>query len=99
MPGRGEEGAKHDSVAVKRAFARALITIREERSITQEKLGEDSGYHEKYISMLERAVNSPSLTAIVSIAAGLEMRPSELISRVEGFLPKAPRAPGHLERR
>jgi transcriptional regulator with XRE-family HTH domain len=71
----------------KRAFARVLITIREERGLTQEALAFDSGYHPKYISMLERGVNSPSLTAILEIARALDITGAELVRRVENLLP------------
>jgi transcriptional regulator with XRE-family HTH domain len=71
----------------KRAFARVLITLRDEREITQEALAFDSGYHPKYISLLERGKNSPSLTAILEIARALDMTGAELVRRVESLLP------------
>jgi transcriptional regulator with XRE-family HTH domain len=71
----------------KRAFARVLITVREERGLTQEALAFDSGYHPKYISMLERGVNSPSLTAILEIARALDITGADLVRRVENLLP------------
>jgi transcriptional regulator with XRE-family HTH domain len=71
----------------KRAFARVLITAREERGLTQEALAFDSGYHPKYISMLERGVNSPSLTAILEIAKALNTTGAELVAQVERLLP------------
>jgi len=71
----------------KRAFARVLITVREERGLTQEALAFDSGYHPKYISMLERGVNSPSLTAILEIARALDITGADLVRRVEHLLP------------
>lgn len=71
----------------KRAFARVLINAREQRGLTQETLAFDSGYHPKYISLLERGINSPSLTAILQIAKSLDMSGSELIRRVETLLP------------
>ena len=71
----------------KRAFARVLITAREERGLTQEALAFDSGYHPKYISMLERGVNSPSLTAILEIAKALNTSGAELVAQVERLLP------------
>jgi|SRR5215467_833069 len=71
----------------KRAFARVLITIREERGVTQEQLAFDSGYHPKYISLLERGINSPSLTAILEIARALNTTGAELVGRVETLLP------------
>jgi transcriptional regulator with XRE-family HTH domain len=85
--------ARHGSVGdrgtlEKRAFARVLITVREERGLTQETLAFDSGYHPKYISMLERGVNSPSLTAILEIARALDISGADLVRRVENLLPR-----------
>jgi transcriptional regulator with XRE-family HTH domain len=85
--------ARHGSVGdrgtlEKRAFARVLITVREERGLTQETLAFDSGYHPKYISMLERGVNSPSLTAILEIARALDVSGADLVRRVENLLPR-----------
>jgi transcriptional regulator with XRE-family HTH domain len=71
----------------KRAFARVLITLRDERGITQESLAFESGYHPKYISLLERGKNSPSLTAILEIARALDISGSDLVRRVESLLP------------
>jgi transcriptional regulator with XRE-family HTH domain len=71
----------------KRAFARVLITLREERRITQETLAFDSGYHPKYISLLERGKYSPSLTAILEISRALNITGADLVRRVESLLP------------
>jgi transcriptional regulator with XRE-family HTH domain len=71
----------------KRAFARVLITLREERGITQETLAFDSGYHPKYISLLERGKYSPSLTAILEISKALNITGADLVRRVESLLP------------
>ena len=71
----------------KRAFARVLLNLRDERKMTQEALAFDSGYHPKYISLLERGKNSPSLIAILEIARVLGITGSELIGRVESLLP------------
>jgi transcriptional regulator with XRE-family HTH domain len=72
----------------KRAFARVLITAREERGMTQEALAFDSGYHPKYISLLERGKNSPSLTAILEIARALNTTGADLVRQVESLLPR-----------
>lgn len=71
----------------KRAFARVLITLREDRGITQETLAFDSGYHPKYISLLERGKYSPSLTAILEISKALNITGADLVRRVESLLP------------
>ena len=64
-----------------------MITVREERGLTQEALAFDSGYHPKYISLLERGINSPSLTAILELARALDVTGADLVGRVEKLLP------------
>jgi transcriptional regulator with XRE-family HTH domain len=71
----------------KRAFARVLINLRQQRGVTQETLAFDSGYHPKYISLLERGKNSPSLIAILEIAKALDTTGADLVRRVENLLP------------
>lgn len=84
-------GTRDRGALEKRAFARVLITAREDRGLTQESLAFDSGYHPKYISLLERGINSPSLTAILEIARALEITGAELVERVEKLLPSGRR--------
>ena len=72
----------------KRAFARVLLELREERNLTQEELAFESGYHPKYISLLERGKYSPSLTTILELADALRITGSDLIARVEALLPR-----------
>jgi len=72
----------------KRAFARVLIQLRKERGLSQEALASKSGYHAKYISLLERGKYSPSLTTIIEIADALGVSGSNLVLRVEKLLPK-----------
>jgi len=72
----------------KRAFAQALTKLRGERHLTQEALAAKSGYHSKYISLLERGRYSPSLTTILELSEALQISASDLVSRVEKLLPK-----------
>lgn len=72
----------------KRAFARVLLELREERNLTQEELAFESGYHPKYISLLERGKYSPSLTTILELADALRITGSDFIGRVENLLPR-----------
>ena len=72
----------------KRAFAIVLTELRRRRGLTQEQLGFESGYHPKYISLLERARFSPSLTAILELADALGVSGAEIVRRVEKALPK-----------
>ena len=77
------------SAPEKRAFARVLSQLRQERRLTQEALAFESGYHPKYISLLERAKYSPSLTTILELADVLEISGAEVVARVERLLPRS----------
>jgi transcriptional regulator with XRE-family HTH domain len=72
----------------KRAFARTLFQLRQERKLTQEALAFESGYHPKYISLLERGKYSPSLTTILELADALRISGADLVDRVEKLLPR-----------
>jgi transcriptional regulator with XRE-family HTH domain len=71
-----------------KAFGQVLRQIRETRSLSQEQLGFDSGYHRTYISLLERGLKSPSLGTIMSLAAALGATATEMMRRVERKLNK-----------
>src|SRR5258707_8026422 len=94
MPRQRTPSSKRKAGPETKAFGRALAAMRTEQGITQETLGFDSEYHPKYISMLERGLYSPSLTAIVRRSDAMRVAPSELIRRMEVLLPKRPREPG-----
>ena len=94
MPRQRTPASRRKAGPETKAFGRALAAIRAERGITQETLGFDSEYHPKYVSMLERGLYSPSLTAIVRLSDAMRVAPSELIRRMEVLLPKRPRGPG-----
>jgi transcriptional regulator with XRE-family HTH domain len=59
-----------------------------ERHLTQEALAFESGYHPKYISLLERGKYSPSLTTILELAEVLQLSGADLVAHVERLLPR-----------
>lgn len=65
------------------AFGEVLRKLREEKGLSQEQLGFESGFHRTYISQLERGQKSPSLKTLFGIAGALEIKPSEIISQLE----------------
>ena len=69
-----------------KAFGIALRQQREKCNLSQENLGFESGYHRTYISLLERGIKAPSLTAIFNLSKALKIKPSELIHSVESQL-------------
>ena len=71
-------------MTLEKAFGEELQKVREQKGLTQEKLGFESGYHRTYISQLERGQKSPTLKAIFSLAKALSIRPSVFVKYVEG---------------
>jgi transcriptional regulator with XRE-family HTH domain len=74
------------TITPEEAFAKTLHDVRKQRSISQEELGFESGYHRTYISMLERGKMNPSLRTLLSLAAALNMPAAELVEGVERAL-------------
>jgi len=70
------------------AFARALRAIRTEKELTQEQVAYGAKVHRTYIAFLEGAKKQPSIDAVFKIANGLDIRPSELIERVDKYYSK-----------
>jgi transcriptional regulator with XRE-family HTH domain len=68
---------------VNKAFARALVKLREQRGLSQEALGLEIGLHRTYISQLERGINSPTLRTIHSLASFFGISLVAFISLVE----------------
>lgn len=62
--------------------------MRQERNLTQEELAFESGYHPKYIGLLEREKYSPSLTTILELADALHISGADFIGRVEKLMPR-----------
>lgn len=68
------------------AFGKVLRNERSKRGVTQEQLGELSGLHPKYISLMERGLRQPTLASILQLATALEIEASTLIEQVEKHL-------------
>lgn len=74
---RGEMGGPAEA-----AFGRHLRRLRQERGLSQEALSELASCDRGYVGLLERGVNSPSLTMIIQLATALGMAPSRLVALV-----------------
>jgi len=70
------------------AFGKALREIRERKLISQERLALESGLDRTYISLIERGINSPTIRAVVRIAAILRVPASRIVRRMEELLAK-----------
>ena len=75
------EQDSRDPVAV--AFGSVLRERRLELSMTQEAVAEAADLHWKYIGMLERGLNQPTIGSLMRLARALSTTGSELLTRVE----------------
>jgi len=66
-----------------RALGLNLRRIREEKGLTQERLGERSDLDPTYISGIERGVRNPSLLSMVRIAKALRVTTPQLCEGVD----------------
>jgi len=73
-------------IGSEKAFGQALREIREGKEISQERLALDSGLDRTYISLIERGINSPTIRAVVGMAAVLKVAPSKIVRRMEELL-------------
>jgi transcriptional regulator with XRE-family HTH domain len=77
---------------LEKAFGRALREIRLSRGISQERLAIDAGCDRTFPSLVERGLRSPTIRSLVRLADALEVRPHEIVLRMEDYLPKRRRA-------
>jgi transcriptional regulator with XRE-family HTH domain len=89
----GKEPRHPKEPVVRAAFARVLAEVRKEARMKQGRVGEVSGYEEKYIGALERRKHTPTLTAVIEISRALNVSPVEMLTRVLDLIPKF----AHLE--
>lgn len=64
---------------LKEVMAINLRRIRHDRQMTQEELAHRSGLSARYIGAIERADKSASVSVLGKIAAGLGVKPAELL--------------------
>lgn len=61
------------------AFGRRLGAARVAKNLSQEELGEKTGYHKQTISNLERGLTCPSLLVVFLFAEVLDVSPKILL--------------------
>lgn len=69
--------------SVSQAFGEVLRELRNQRGLSQEALSFACDRHRTYVSILERGLNSPSLSTVWMLADALGVKPSEIVRRVE----------------
>jgi transcriptional regulator with XRE-family HTH domain len=61
----------------------AIRDLRDQLSVSQERLGLDSGVHRNYIGGIERAERRPTVATVATLATTLGVRPSDLLAKAE----------------
>ena len=80
----------------RRRLAEHLRRLRLERRLTQEQLAELAHFHPTYIQKVEAARISPSLEALVRLAAALHVPVASLVAGVDGPGNNASDTPGEV---
>ena len=68
---------------LRQSFGATLRELREKRGVSQEALALDSDLDRTFVSMLERGLRQPSLNSLFSIAASLDIAPSQIVRLTE----------------
>lgn len=79
---------------IRAAFATVIRELRLKMDLTQNEVGERSGYSEEYIGKLERREHTPSLTAAIMVSAALGQDPTETFNEVRSKMPLFKRLEG-----
>jgi transcriptional regulator with XRE-family HTH domain len=65
------------------ALGRAIRSIREERGLSQEALGFESGLDRTYIGGIERGERNPSFESLLRVVDALDVPLSQVVERFE----------------
>ena len=79
-----EGNIKPETVA--KAFGQTLRDFRVDRGLSQELLAHESNLDRTYISMLERGIKQPSLTALFRLALALDASATEMVDATRKLL-------------
>jgi len=66
-----------------KAFGKVLAEIRKKKGISQENLADICGLDRTTVSLYERGIRQPTLPSLFTLAKGLKMPASDIISAVE----------------
>jgi len=83
---RSGEGEPFDRERTLEALGRAVRRRREDLGLSQEALSARAGLHENYVGGVERGERNTSIINVLKLTGALELRPSELMSRLEAEL-------------
>lgn len=71
------------NINISKLFAQRLISLRKERSLSQESLALKCGIDRTHIGRIERLERTPSLEVLYKLAKGFDMSLSQLLDLKE----------------
>jgi len=80
-------------VKPEQAFGAVLRELRHSKALSQEKLALEANLERGYISRLERGLQQPSLTTILSLSAILGISAADIVDLVEKRLTNQDKTP------
>ena len=69
-----------------KAVGRTICKLREEKGLSQEVLSGLAGMARSHLSMIETGVKQPNFETLWKIALALDMKPSELVEKIEATI-------------
>lgn len=88
MPTRSKRRPSRPTLGA--AFGAVLREMRDERGVSQERLGIETGIHRTTFSLMERGLMSPSMATVFRLAESFGVPASEIVQRVESQRPVVP---------
>jgi len=70
-------------MTISETFGLVLRQVRQDKGLTQERLGELAELHRTYISLLERGQRTPTLDVLFRLADSLGVSASDLVKELE----------------
>lgn len=74
---------KADKDRFAKAFGIILSDARNKAGLTQEQLADKADFHRTYIGFMEQGVYSPNLYTFTKIAKALNIKPSEMLKKLD----------------
>lgn len=68
---------------LKESFGKVLSQLRREHGVSQQELADNCNIERAFISRMERAISQPTITVVFKIADYFEIKPSELIEKLD----------------
>lgn len=86
-----EIDSKDTDLSLRKRLAEHVKRIRTSKSISQETLSAECGFHRTYISQVERAATNITVDNLERLAVGLGVDPVELLSIINTTDPRSVR--------